>query len=281
MPVNFETYGQNATCLACHPSASADARSNIALMHPTDAEDNAHGLPVATQLGGGEMIGCRTCHDPHRGGAVESRLLRINPGEDRDALCLKCHVNQAGVLRIGHAPDTLVAAGFDHTQACQPCHSVHGDPANTEPRFLWSRDLDAEPTTTSPRFAPTRHCVACHRVDGPVAPPAIATHPAADMFNPFQASDTGYLPLFGADGTIDPSGNITCLTCHLTHGHATTTPQDAKRFGELPPRERRARQWHLRSFGPSSVCTTCHGSDALRRFMYFHDAARRTGPIQP
>ena len=56
----------------------------------------------------------------------------------------------------------------------------------------------------------------------------------------------------------------------------------------LPPevqtvsaRELRARVWHIRVFTQDSVCTTCHGADALRRFMYFHDAARRSGPIQP
>jgi hypothetical protein len=50
-------------------------------------------------------------------------------------------------------------------------------------------------------------------------------------------------------------------------------------LGTLSERELRARQWHIRSLGPQSICTTCHGFDALRRFMYFHDAARRGGPI--
>jgi len=41
----------------------------------------------------------------------------------------------------------------------------------------------------------------------------------------------------------------------------------------------RARRFHIRTFTGDNVCTTCHGNDALRRFIYFHDAARRTGPI--
>lgn len=282
VPTVVEAYGPDAACLGCHPRASSKSRSDITMMHPTEDTYGDHGLPLSTQPDSGrELIGCRTCHDPHRGGDPKSRMLRIGPDEDQDAVCLKCHLDQAGVLRIGHAPDTLLADGFENTDACQPCHSVHGDPLKTEPRFLWSRELDAEPTASSPRFAPTRHCVACHREGGPVAPPAIATHPAADMFNPFQPSDAGYLPLFNDNGEIDPTGNITCKTCHLTHGHAATSPENARRFGALPPRERRARQWHLRSFGPASVCTTCHGADALRRLMYFHDPVRRTGPIQP
>jgi hypothetical protein len=48
----------------------------------------------------------------------------------------------------------------------------------------------------------------------------------------------------------------------------------------LTARELRARKWHLRSFAAENVCTTCHGFDALRRFMYFHDPQRRGGPIE-
>jgi len=39
-------------------------------------------------------------------------------------------------------------------------------------------------------------------------------------------------------------------------------------LGEITSRELRARQWHIRSFTANAVCTTCHGTDALRRFMY-------------
>jgi len=44
-------------------------------------------------------------------------------------------------------------------------------------------------------------------------------------------------------------------------------------------RELRARRWHMRPFVTPNVCTTCHGADALRRFMYFHDPVRRAGAV--
>ena len=28
------------------------------------------------------------------------------------------------------------------------------------------------------------------------------------------------------------------------------------------------------------VCTSCHGFDALRRVLYFHDPSRRSGPMR-
>ncbi len=98
------------------------------------------------------------------------------------------------------------------------------------------------------------------------------------MFNPTMAAEPGYLPLFNDQGGVDPTGAIACRTCHLTHGRSTPVALPEALDG-LSLRERRARVWHVRSFGDANVCSTCHGFDALRRFMYFHDPIRRRGPI--
>jgi hypothetical protein len=121
-------------------------------------------------------------------------------------------------------------------------------------------------------------CTACHRVGGHAPAPAIATHPPAEMSNPTAPEEFGHLPLFNGEGEVDVYGRISCRTCHLPHGRLLPAPVPAGGVA-LSSRELRARSWHLRSFGEGNVCATCHGFDALRRFMYFHDPARRGGPL--
>jgi hypothetical protein len=99
------------------------------------------------------------------------------------------------------------------------------------------------------------------------------------MFNPTASDVPSFLPLFNGQDEVDPNGTIGCRTCHLTHGRTKPAPVPPA-LGQITPRELRAREWHIRSFGADSVCVYCHGSDALRRFMYFHDPARRGGPLQ-
>jgi len=270
--------GADAACLACHPSASPDAAGDIALIHPrvvtTTIEPGA--LPLGVNDDGQPLVACQTCHNPHAG-ADPAHLIRVPPATPSDRLCMTCHADRANVAQIGHAEELMAQIGFDST-GCQPCHITHGSHEFVEPRYLWPRSLTDYPGAADAPVA-DRYCFACHRADGPVAPPAIAGHPQADMYNPFEPDEAGYLPLYDADGEIAPDGTIACRTCHLTHGRISpavlTVTSD-----HVSLRELRARVWHARSFGPASVCTTCHGVDALRRFIYFHDPARRGGPIE-
>lgn len=272
------TPGPADVCRACHADADFGAQSAIAMLHPRDVTKlpAPATLPVLT-IGDEKQLTCYTCHDPHRGGAPDAKLLRVADGATAHDLCVGCHTEQASLHAIGHAPEVLRAAGFD-AAVCGPCHIAHGSPQSIEPRLLWSTQISTE--TVSPLAAfPDRHCVACHRVGGPVAPPAIATHPRADMYNPDDPNAPGFLPLFDERGAVDPKGTHACRTCHLTHGRSTPLPLSPN-FSQAAPREVRARAWHLRTFSGTNVCTTCHGFDALRRFMYFHDPARRGGPIE-
>ena len=207
-------------------------------------------------------------------------LLRVPKDTPAAVLCTVCHTDMSHINMIGHGPEPLRSAGFN-PDGCRPCHVLHAPPEALESRYMWPKTFEPPPEMqTAPTAIVDRHCVACHRSGGPVAPPAIATHPKADFFNATKPDEPGYLPLFNARGEVDPQGSHSCRTCHLTHGRATPAllPQDVR---SIAPRELRARSWHLRSFGPGSVCTTCHGADALRRFMYFHDPVRRAGPISP
>ncbi len=145
---------------------------------------------------------------------------------------------------------------------------------------MWPKRLcpHEDPSIPAPSVA-NYYCVSCHREGGPVAAPAIASHPEADMFNSYAPTTPGFLPLFNEAGEVDPKGSIACRTCHLTHGRSTPAPMPAN-VSALNPREQRARKWHIRSFAAENVCTACHGFDALRRYMYFHDPQRRGGPIE-
>lgn len=271
--VSAEAPGSDAACLACHADAAPRAESTWALQHPLRLNDTARdaGLPLVTKSGETQQTGCITCHAPH---TAKSHLMRIESA-DAEELCLRCHADHATIHTIGHADRWLSEAGFE-TAGCQPCHITHASPDKIEPAFLWPAALAADPGKVT--FAPDRHCVACHHAGGPVAPPTIATHPDVEMYNPQQPEDAGFLPLFDATGEIDPKGHIACRTCHLTHGRTDPAPVPAG-GRTLGARELRARVWHLRSLGGENVCTTCHGFDALRRFMYFHDPGRRSGPL--
>ncbi len=270
--------GPDAACLACHAGATPQSDSPIALVHPRDPQKRpvANELPLSP-LGEHGQVACRTCHNPHGGGG-SSGLLRIATAANTQQLCVTCHSDMANIHTIGHALEPLKDAGFK-ADGCKPCHVTHANPQGVEPRYLWPRELRAPADALANVRESDHYCVSCHRTGGPVAPPAIATHPKVEMFNPIDPQSAGYLPLYNDRGEIDAQGNHACRTCHLTHGRRDPAPLPAD-LKDVGQREVRARQWHIRSFVPGNVCTTCHGFDALRRFIYFHDATRRGGPIQ-
>ena len=234
-------------------------------------------LPLGCTSGGEELILCNSCHNPHSGADALKTLLRVKPGEKGQQLCMHCHRETAHIESIGHGTGPLDAAGFE-TGACKPCHLIHTDPQAVEARYLWPKKLSCPADMPEPPRVPDRPCRACHRKGGPVAPPAVATHPKADFFNPTPLDSPGYLPLFNDQGEVDPQGSHACRTCHLTHGRTTPAPVP-EGLRKPSEREMRAREWHIRVFTADSVCVTCHGTDALRRFMYFHYPDRRGGPI--
>lgn len=269
----------DAVCTVCHEQAAPIPESQKQLLHPVRLQGDAQNQSLPTEnVAGTNTMRCKTCHDPHIAGLQPPYMLRVKPNESAEEVCLDCHVKRNNIHHIGHAERWLRDAGFE-VGSCKPCHVTHGKPEDVEPRYMWSHELsDFEPVNVE-NSVRNRYCDACHRADGPVPPPTIATHPVVEMFNPFLPDQEGYMPLYNDDGNIDPAGRIACQTCHLTHGRSEPLPIPAAVQG-ASSRELRARAWHVRSFGASNVCTTCHGFDALRRFIYFHDPQRRGGPIE-
>jgi len=263
---------RDAACLACHADAAPDSAGSAALLHPQRALADA-GVALTTQSA---QILCRSCHDPH---VSTAKLRRLLPGAAPQQLCLVCHSDFAQIDMVGHAPQFLAAAGFQ-SEGCRPCHRVHGVAATTERAGLWPQELcrdagslgDYEPLPLDQR------CLCCHRADGPAPLPAAITHPDVEMYNPEPPGSAQHLPLFNAAGGVDPTGRMSCHTCHLTHGRTEPIPLP-EGLQSLSPREIRARVWHIRRFVTPNLCTICHGADAWRRFMYFHDPQRRSGRL--
>jgi predicted CXXCH cytochrome family protein len=240
--------------------------------------------------------GCGACHDPHGAVGTGSFLLRADAGEGSQHACLICHVEKKTVRLIGHAPKSLTAMRFDDA-ACHPCHWIHPDRGIEEapwPRWLegaaaqgpFTSDAPASNEVTAPR------CTVCHRVGGQAPVPAISTHPDVLMFNLDQGRGPDYPPLFNDCGEEDRPGRFNRRTCHLTHGRQGPTTVAGRSSDDGPASQpapvendlaaqstlRRLLR-HLRAFSGLNLCTNCHGFDARRRFLYFHQPARRGGPL--
>ncbi len=299
---------RDGACLACHADSAWHASSAVAALHPR-GERVAEG---AAEPNSGDYVLCRTCHDPHAGAGSASPLLRASAHAGGATLCIDCHPSAEHILLTAHAPDQLSKRGYT-AAACGPCHTVHGHPGEVGPSLLAA--VVRGPTEDAPRAsvfetpaahgapgtvvpaseaAPPGHvstadalCVQCHREGGAATNPGAASHPDVPMFSfdhrevrgdgsaepaglardalRIEPTDAG-LMLYAFDGRPDALGRITCRTCHLSHGREPPAGATANQVGL---------RLQLRPFEGPNLCTSCHGADGLRRFLYFHDAARR------
>ncbi len=274
--------GHDAACSGCHTKMIWSAGTPQAAVHPQHLplDRETGGLPVEVGPSKDEAaIMCRTCHDPHGGGA-RSHLLNIAAGEQPEMLCIKCHSNAQHIMLAGHSASMLQSHGLQ-SGACLPCHNVHAAATALGPRLLWPLLLTgAAPSATGRPSASgvamidtdDVYCTGCHRQGGSAAKPAASSHPLVAAYDPYALAGPGSLPLFDEAGKPASVGVITCRTCHQPHGREA--PQE---FDPPPPR---LAALQLRTFEAPNVCTTCHGSDGLRRFLYFHDPVRRSGPVE-
>lgn len=262
----------DASCNACHSDNGWGSGASMAAVHPQWIHQGASVgvLPVSLSADhAGRRIGCQTCHNPHSGDP-RNLLRQVAGGGGPASVCTECHSDMRNICATGHNDVSLAHSGLDPV-ACGPCHAVHGDASRLGPQL-------SALTAPAGSFANAADeaCASCHRQGGAAQPPAIASHPDVPMFAMAPGGmASGGLPLFGAGGDVDPQGKIACKTCHTPHGRRT----DADALAGMSPEERRAMRTLVRPFSPPNVCTTCHGTDALRRFLYFHDAERRSGDV--
>lgn len=262
-------------CLGCHADAAWRADSAIAAIHPHEIRSDEQLVDVALvpkDSAGNLRIGCRTCHDPHSG-SEPAHLARVTGGETTASLCLRCHEQKRFIEQTGHASDRLARAGFS-VDSCKPCHAMHARPDAAWGRMLSTRFMaSGAPVVTAENDGPAP-CMTCHHENGPAPVREIASHPQKEMFNVTPPDAPGYLPLFNAVGHEDPQGQVTCRTCHVSHGRIDLLQQSAAN-AELSPAERRAMRMQLRPFEPPNVCTTCHGEEARAKFLFFHKVENR------
>jgi predicted CXXCH cytochrome family protein len=231
---------------------------------------------------------CYTCHDPHRWqpgiarraaqqpeeGDGGNSFLRL-PNAPEARLCADCHTRQAQVGKSDHdlnasAPDIENTQGQKTTQAgtCGACHLVHN---GKNSYLLWARDLGAG---ENPAEAV---CRSCHQKAGPAGGkvPGIASHPSDMTFRNIGRDledRPGYFPLFTlTDGKETPNGQITCLSCHNGHQWRPGGESGENRH----PEEGDAGNSFLRNQSSDTICRDCHGSEALYRYLYFHDPIHR------
>jgi predicted CXXCH cytochrome family protein len=259
--------GSDGACIACHTEAAPG--KSLALQHPRSSGGLAgkSGLPLVKQADGPQALACSTCHDPHARSPRGEGLLRTTSAAGGVALCVQCHEDMQQIVVTAHSPSAM-RAHAPGTAACGPCHQVHGDARKVSSPWMWPKALFAGDSSRADAY-----CVGCHRKGGAAEPPIIASHPDVPIFDLRFETGGPSLPLFASDGRPDARGTLACQTCHLPHGRPMPhIPVTAQRSPEL-----RAQRIQLRPFEPPNTCTSCHGMDGLRRFLYFHDPQRR-GP---
>jgi len=212
-------------------------------------------------------------------------LARVKAGEPTATLCTHCHADKKLIEMTGHAPERLAKLGFD-VDSCKPCHAMHANPAGAwglmlSPRFLGVGERAGAPSTQPsggagdwPHHEAAVPCLVCHHSGGPAPVRDIASHPPVALVNIMQPDAPGYMPLFNDDGKVDPRGQITCRTCHLSHGQ-TDLLRAAATNPAMSPDEQRAARMQLRPFVAPNLCTQCHGAQARLKFLFFHDIEQR------
>lgn len=298
----------DAACIACHTHTDW-GRGELAALHtrvvpPGFAPRGAESLGF--ELGQPGFIHCTTCHDPHSGGGRCSGLPSL-AGGGADLPCLVCHTQHQFIGSTGHSIAVLSEKGLA-TSGCQPCHVVHGDASKVESRLMRPAALLVEGVVNTDLVAQVgdAYCLACHATGGPAPPPVTASHPNVAMFDPAAEFGMPHLPLYDERGEVTATGFIACRTCHDPHGRPAPQAEVIRAFplhvdairaqsANEPPRvvdpnvplppwaaaERRTEfaRLQLRPFQAPNVCTSCHGADALRRYLFFHDPRRRTGAV--
>jgi len=172
-----------------------------------------------------------------------------------------------------HSQEAL-AAHPGETQACGPCHVVHAEPGSSAAK-MW-----AGPAGSDMLPPDVRRCLGCHASTGEAKKIALAPHPMIVMGNMSDPGTSGFMPLADEQGGMARSGRIGCFTCHMTHGRPPSESMAAIDPTAVDPSQLRAMMPMLRPFTAPNLCTSCHGYDGLRRFLYYHDPAKRRGAME-
>jgi DmsE family decaheme c-type cytochrome len=115
------------------------------------------------------VVKCSDCHDPH--GLFKDKLLKSNG--DQNAVCMKCHVENAGPFVYEHPPVKL--------EGCTSCHFPHGSP---NPRLLIRNNINSM-------------CLQCHSASMNFTAPG--TPSFHNMANQYQSCTTCHTTIHGSN----------------------------------------------------------------------------------
>jgi len=270
----------DGACLACHQHAEwaghgAELEPGAAL-HPrmVTGEVRVRDLPLIPSGEGRvpDVIGCKTCHDPHAPPTGPAHILREGTSRDPASMCMRCHEDVQYIGVSLHSQGILNRRG-DDTQVCGPCHVVHAKSGTSE-SAMWA--APAGPASDPPDV---RRCMGCHGERGAATRVDMIHHPAAALQNVDSPGSVSFMPLVNEEGAISDHGRIGCITCHMTHGRPP-----AGGFPVIDPDSVTREQLHvmmpmLRPYVAPNLCSSCHGFDGLRRFLYFHHPNKRRSPM--
>ena len=190
----------------------------------------------------GELV-CRTCHKPHNA----DREFLIAMPEGRGELCLECHRREVFVAERVYnlwEPASLQQNNFSEQEAeglgCYSCHRIHEN-------IDLFRTLDRQRLTGDPVFSL----------------PHFGLHPGtcfATAFDPKSGGGADGILLFSQEGGRSEQGTIVCATCHVMSRAEQGTVKE----------EKDSVKDFIRQDIAETFCKTCHGNEALVRFLYFH-----------
>jgi predicted CXXCH cytochrome family protein len=301
-------------CTDCHGADGvAKAKPVGKNDHPVDVELKGRDIPPPARVAGklplydaagdtpeGDLMTCRTCHDPH----IWSAGSRVDPdgapgpaGEaapdniEGDAhnsflrkcasptpdLCVVCHEDTA--LLVGTDHDLFVTAPTAKNQLgqtvaesgqCGACHAAHN---GSRDRLLWAR---ADGPVEKDQHPMNSLCTGCHSKGGPAEGkiPAVATHPKGKLIdNVLTLNDrpAGTIKIFDDHWKETRVGDLSCSSCHSFYqwDHRKRKPGPGRNV------EGNADTSFLRVSRHNLVCTECHGETAIWRYLYFHSLKKR------
>jgi predicted CXXCH cytochrome family protein len=210
---------RSVLCEVCHskyPSIkegkNLNSYSHSVDVMPDTAKIPSHwnnGTPIVKGRGG-EVV-CRTCHTPHN--AIDQEGLLVDANE-RDSLCLQCHLVQQSIIGTKHDLKQIVPKAKNilkqkakDTGPCRTCHLTH---QGTAP-FMCARQWKEQ---EEPMLG---ICQSCHS-KGSCAkevPMPESSHPMGIEARKLRKSME--FPLYTSRGKKDTQGSIYCSSCHNTH----------------------------------------------------------------
>ncbi len=248
---------RSVLCEVCHGKYPSLKKDNLlkSYSHSVDIKPDTASIPDSWSNGTpvvkgtrGEVV-CHTCHTPHN--AVDQKALLADVNE-RDSLCLQCHLIQQSIAGTKHDLKIMAPKGKNilkrkakDTGPCSICHLTH---QGTGP-FMWARQLEGQ---EDPMVG---ICQSCHSEGecGEEVPMPESNHTMGIAAKTFR--EPMALPLYTPKGKKDTQGAIYCSSCHNAH---QWEPLDPDNRGSKDVKADINNSFLRATNQQSALCLECH-----------------------